>query len=506
MILFPIIERELRVAARAKMTYRNRFLAALAVIGVSAWIFYERRLDQQAVIGNEMFEMVSLTALIVSLLAGIFHTADSISEERREGTLGLLYLTDLKSGHVVFGKLTANSIPSFFALATIVPILGIPFLLGGVSGAEMARTALALLNALWFSVTAGLFASTLAKDDRVTRLITFGIVMGAAAVLPVFFHVTQGSAFWTWDAARDTKYRTIAQDFWTAMAVQFALSCVWVSLAAWRARAVWQENPPTARRVALAEKWREWSTGSSEERREWRGHLLDRNPAVWLACRRRSRTALLWAILGIGVVALVWVWQSQARIDPVLAFLFSVTFHTIIKVTVAFAAGRGLAEEARTGALELLLTTDLSPGQLIRGQLEGIVRSFGFAALVVLALDATWVAEGRVDSFFSSDFRPFLWVRIFFLIFDAATIAIYALWLGFRTQRSGRAAVRAFLMITVAPDLLFFLPMFLRGSSYFPLYVIWGAINVFFVIWAAGHLRGLREKASGRFAPSSAPG
>src|SRR4051812_29272062 len=109
MILLPVIERELRAAARSKATYRNRFIAAVAMIGVTVWVFFERRWMPQHQIGREVFESVSLTSLIVALVAGLFSTADSISEERREGTLGLLYLTDLRSGHVVFGKLVAHS-------------------------------------------------------------------------------------------------------------------------------------------------------------------------------------------------------------------------------------------------------------------------------------------------------------------------------------------------------------------------------------------------------------
>src|SRR6185503_1333561 len=104
MILLPVIERELLVAARRKQTYRNRFLAALGIIGVLLWVVYQYRWQPQSAMGSEIFDYITMMALIVSLLAGLFHTADSISEERREGTLGLLYLTDLKSLHVVFGK------------------------------------------------------------------------------------------------------------------------------------------------------------------------------------------------------------------------------------------------------------------------------------------------------------------------------------------------------------------------------------------------------------------
>src|SRR5688572_10226128 len=108
MILLPVIERELGVTARSRRTYRNRFLAGLAFIGVLLYAVLEGSSLSQAKIGNASFEFVTYTALVIALAAGLFQTADAISEERREGTLGLLFLTDLRSLHVVLGKLFAR--------------------------------------------------------------------------------------------------------------------------------------------------------------------------------------------------------------------------------------------------------------------------------------------------------------------------------------------------------------------------------------------------------------
>ena len=48
------------------------------------------------------------SAVFYCLLSGVWFTADCLSEEKREGTLGLLFLTDLKGYDVVFGKLVAT--------------------------------------------------------------------------------------------------------------------------------------------------------------------------------------------------------------------------------------------------------------------------------------------------------------------------------------------------------------------------------------------------------------
>jgi ABC-type transport system involved in cytochrome c biogenesis permease component len=176
MILLPVIERELRVAARSRQTYRNRFIAALSVFGILAWVVETNLTLPQSALGNEIFSYITHISLCIALLAGFFFTADCISEERREGTLGLLFLTDLRSGHIIFGKLAAHSIPAIFALGTTVPILGIPFLLGGISPGELERAIVILLGGLWLSLASGLMASSLVKDDRAALLITYGLI------------------------------------------------------------------------------------------------------------------------------------------------------------------------------------------------------------------------------------------------------------------------------------------------------------------------------------------
>jgi hypothetical protein len=74
-------------------------------------------------------------------------TADCISSEKREGTLGLLFLTDLKGYSVILGKMLATSLNSFYALTAIFPVLAIPLLLGGIPPMLQCDTRLKLFLA-----------------------------------------------------------------------------------------------------------------------------------------------------------------------------------------------------------------------------------------------------------------------------------------------------------------------------------------------------------------------
>src|ERR1044071_6463234 len=84
-------------------------------------------------VGREIFSGLGGFGLIYALLAGPLATVDCISRERREGTLGLLFLTPLRSYDVVLGKAVAASFDMVLGLLTVLPLLSLPLLMGGVT-------------------------------------------------------------------------------------------------------------------------------------------------------------------------------------------------------------------------------------------------------------------------------------------------------------------------------------------------------------------------------------
>src|SRR3954471_20499064 len=153
MPLWPVAAREARSAARAPRTYGWRAAVAavgIAVIPISLWTS-----ASGASLGRAVFIGVAGMAFIYCLFGGSLRTADAISEEKRENTLGLLFLTDLKVGDVISGKLLASTASLFFGLLALMPVLAIPVLLGGVTRMDLAQMALCLVNSLFFSISLG---------------------------------------------------------------------------------------------------------------------------------------------------------------------------------------------------------------------------------------------------------------------------------------------------------------------------------------------------------------
>ena len=142
MTFLPIVERELRVTSRLSATYRVRMFTPIvvAVLGFIRLVLTPRP-GPLALMGPAMFHTLSSLALAFCVLEGVRKTADCVSGEKREGTLGLLFLTDLKGYDVILGKLAAASLTSLYALFAILPILAWSLFLGGVTFGEVWRWA-----------------------------------------------------------------------------------------------------------------------------------------------------------------------------------------------------------------------------------------------------------------------------------------------------------------------------------------------------------------------------
>src|SRR5664279_4708229 len=177
MTFLPIVERELRVAARRPGTYWTRWFAALGMMLVWLLLVAANRRMPAAELSQFLFVSFGVLALGFCMLAGIFLTADCLSEEKREGTLGLLFLTDLKGYDVVLGKLVATSLNGFYAVLAVVPVMALPLLLGGIEPGEFGRMAVVVVNTLFFSLALGMCVSALSRSPRKAMAMTFLLIL-----------------------------------------------------------------------------------------------------------------------------------------------------------------------------------------------------------------------------------------------------------------------------------------------------------------------------------------
>src|SRR5207249_7315885 len=156
----------------------------LGTIVIGGFVYLASLRSSQREFANNLFGTLTFLSILYCLASGVRLTADCLSEEKREGTLGLLFLTDLKGYDVVFGKLAATSIAGFYGLMAIFPILAVPLLLGGLSYGEFWRGVLVVVNTFLFSLATGVFVSAVSRSARKAMALTFALLFLFAVILP----------------------------------------------------------------------------------------------------------------------------------------------------------------------------------------------------------------------------------------------------------------------------------------------------------------------------------
>src|SRR5262245_54135925 len=130
MSCWPVVLRELQDQARQPRTHWLRGLGAAALLGAGVFFWMEERggrLD-----GGRLFHIMHWVLFWSIWFVVPLMTGDCISRERREGTLGLLFLTPLRAWDVVLAKGLAHALRGGTVVLAAVPVLTLPFVLGGV--------------------------------------------------------------------------------------------------------------------------------------------------------------------------------------------------------------------------------------------------------------------------------------------------------------------------------------------------------------------------------------
>ena len=470
MTFLPIVVRELRVAARRRSTYWVRSAAALAVLIAGTWLFLMMQNSPPQVLSSWLFGLLTGAAVLYALVSGVRATSDCISGEKREGTLGLLFLTDLKGYDVVLGKLAASSLNAFYAVVAVVPVLALPLLMGGITPGEFGRMALVAVNTLFFSLTLGLLVSSLCRSANnsagatlLLLLLFTALLPGIGALLealgkttrvePVFLLPSPG---FTYSQAFDSSYRGAAWSaFWFSLAVVHGVGWVALVLASRIVPRAWQDKPSDVKALRWRERWRSWTLGDATERVEFRRRLLEANPFFWLASRARLKPAIVWVVLGL--LAGVWVWGlAKYKRDWLNEGIYvgtALVLNGLLRFWFANEATRQLAEERRTGTLELLLSTPLEVRDILRGQLMALARQFAAPILVVLVIECVMMFV-MVSSTLSEDRELWFWLwtgGMTMLVADLVALYWLCQWQALNARNPARAAGSSLAAIMFLP-------------------------------------------------------
>lgn len=407
MVFLPIVQRELAVAARRRSTFWVRLLFACTGIAIACWILAVSTTSGLAFqsSGRPLFRAMAILSLVYTLFAGARFTADSLSAEKREGTLGLLFLTDLKDYDIILGKLVAQSLDAFYGLIGVLPALAIPLVMGGVTFTEYARVAAVLINVLLLSLTVGIACSAASRREQLAIASTF-LVLGSLAALafgeahlvatPYLRNaVLLLSPLSQLNMAFEPDYRKMWIEFWCSVATGLILVWLVLGIACSALRRCWQEPKSSKRLERWRTQWHGLIYGDSKARMAFRRRLSTMNPVEWLNRRDRLQPWVVWfpIISGLGI----WLWSAWAF--PQLAkdgwFLFLLLFltGTGVKIWVAAETSRYIVAARRDGALELILVSPLQVREILRGHMRSLLAQFLLPMSLVFGIHLAFTAH-----------------------------------------------------------------------------------------------------------------
>lgn len=457
MTFLPIVQRELRAASRRRISYWLRSGYAFLAFIICVFVFLAFMESPQRG-GRHLFRALAWLSMPYCVLCGVFCTADCLSQEKREGTLGLLFLTDLRGYDVVLGKLVATSLSGFYGLLATFPILAVPLLLGGVTSAQFWWELIVLLNTFLFSLALGMFISVLSRESRRAMGVTFALLVLFTLALPAAAWLMQYYFLWNPGGLAELLFlpsplyalslttqafvstARLSALFWSVVIVHI-LSWLLLGLASALVAASWQDKPVEGWRRAWLD-WRHKRTFGSPARRKWlRTKLLVINPFCWAAVRARPQPAY-WRLLVM--IAAVWVWGSFKLgadwFNEAVYFSTAILLNCTFKTWVASEAGRYLGEQRKEGALEFVLSTPLTVGEILHGQWLALRRQFLGPLLAVIAVQFIFLAASlQRESFSENPINPIVWLAsITMLIADTIALCWTAMW-GALTVKSPNA-------------------------------------------------------------------
>lgn len=531
MTALPIAQRELALAARRPRTYYGRFAIVLAgsiLGGFMVWSF--NRMTGRAP-GAEIFNVASFYLGLYFLFGGAAATADCLSAEKREGTLGLLFLTDLRAFDIIAGKLAASSLQLFYGLLAGMPVLGLLILLGGVGGRDFAWVCLVLLNALFFAVTAGVFISSLCEKQKKAMGAASFLMVFLAFILPAAGHGLAAANRWPEFAAILQLFNPVhgvALSFrpaggaihpsWMSLLITHGLGWIFLGLACWILPRSWQDKAAGPAPQSWKERWQTLANGNAESRRKFRSRALEQNPFYWLTSRQRYLRVDLLGLIVLCFFVWTTAWRMIPRNDPLISCLIAAVFlHTVIKGQTAFRAAQQILEDRDSGALELMLSTRLSLPEIISGQWKTLRGSVATPIAVLLAMELAVILFTLLRSTTVLPGAPEVPIALYLagaimLIADFLTMGWLGLWMGVSEPSLASAQKKAMQKVFILPWLIFggFAGIVMQHSipfgGFYGAVAAWLAVglgcDVYYIQRARRKLMTeFREKAATRFEP-----
>jgi len=398
MIVLPVIERELRTCARQPFTYYLRALGVASLL-LSGLLFGMEHGFSPA-LGSRLFRSLHLTLFGAIWVLVPLLTADCISRERREGTLGLLFLTRLSATDIVAAKSLAHGLRALTLWLAVLPVLTVPFLLGGVSAVEALLSIAINFSAICWALAVGLLASAWSRSWLRAMLgagvlaffllIAFSMVVGETMLHGTSSLLRSGSfqtrsdfvflsgfGFIAGGSAYFRLFTPSMFQLFGSLGLLASISLLMLLLAVVASgrnvRRIWQEPPPSKLR-----NW--WERTFCTPMfllsffRQWMLRQIEHNPIGWLERRTWTGRLVTWGWFAVVISYYTAALSDQHFLRGLGGLQNGIAW--FLAGSLAVSSAGSFRRERESGVLELLLVSPLGEGDIISGRLRGLWGQF----------------------------------------------------------------------------------------------------------------------------------
>lgn len=471
--LLALFIRSLRELLRSKLSYwmltATVGLIFLFLLGASATA------TATTAPGLAFFQNSLFVVLAFITLAGVSYFASAITEEKEEGTLGLLRMTDLDPLAILLGKGTSRLGGALLLLAATMPFTFLAVTLGGISARQVIASYLCLGAYLVLLANLALLVSVLSPRGAIASAVMGAVVFGgsalgaalkvvptwiarlpfgakAAFIAPAFTNagevIETVNPFRRLGRVLTTGFTdaVIDEQFWWSLALAAAcLALAWLVFDLATGEAAQSALPRLVPRPGT--RWARFAPG-----RAWLVSALAWKDYHFLHGGRLVATAK-WVAYGLPLPFITWsdftVWGDVAKIGSFIFWLMS----GFLAVELVLAGSRIVRAELRDQTLTGLAGLPLAMQHVMLMKLDGVRRSLA-PAFTYMCIGAGVMVIGSI-----SPGAPT----------KASTVGTFLGWLYFASQ----------------------MWLLAHLAAYFSLRLKWGALPVSLAILFAANLVGL---------------
>jgi ABC-type transport system involved in multi-copper enzyme maturation permease subunit len=386
---FPLVNRELRSQSRYKGSYGLRatvvLLLSLPLLFLVIVETFEKGAMRQ-VPGQVFFGILASLIFYGLMLLGPLVSAGSITVERESGTLGLLFLSPLRSLDIVFGKFSSNFLRLFAVAIAGMPVLAVTLLMGGVTWLQVTGAGISIVSLLILTVAASIFASTFCQKTQTATVLAFVYVLGMNFGVWWFFYFLKSEYSFElpeWILLLSPSDAMSEQFSWSKTnyiewaCKTFGVAClhamILLGVSARRLPLTLAPSATPVRRSFLSRvKGRAWG------RDLWTKFFRNKNMLLWLEYRKFGVLhATMFLVVLFFVAWFLWDhWGLNYGYE--IAMGWGVFARILLDVIILGVIVREVVEDRRDRKFELLLCTPIDPSSLIRSRFKGVWLRYGW--------------------------------------------------------------------------------------------------------------------------------